>query len=109
MRCDRRLGGAVGAARERGEPASGRLQLGHRPLLGHAAAVQHVDVVSVLDHRVPMSNDEGGRSIRALQQGGADLLLGRIVEIGRRLIEDQQAWPPHQCARDLQPLALSQR
>ena len=88
------------------EPAGGE-ELGVRALLDHAAVVEHEDQVGVADGGEPVRDHERrtpleGRVERLLDRG-----LGLAVEVGGRLVEDDDRGCLEQQPGDREALPLA--
>jgi hypothetical protein len=76
---------------EGGVEAAALEQLGVAALLDEAAAVEHEDQVGGEDRREAVGDDDGAASDEQRRERGLDELLGDAVEVGGRLVEDQDA------------------
>ena len=86
-----------------------REQLGVRPDLDDAPAVEHDDAVGVLDRRQPVRDHDRGASAHQRIERGLHLALRFRVERRGRLVEDQQRRVLEERARDGDALALAAR
>ena len=74
-----------------------------------AAVVEHDDLVRERDRREPVGDDQRRAAPHRLAQAEPDPRLGRRVDRGGRVVEDQDARVDDECARDRDPLALPAR
>ncbi len=84
-------------------------QLNRSPLLTHPALLQHIHIIRVFHHRVPMRNHQDRRPRRQPHQRMLQLHLRRIIQVRRSLIQQQQTRTIHQYPGNLQPLPLPLR
>ena len=74
-----------------------------------AAVVEHDDLIGERDRREAVGDHEGRAPGHRLVERQLDLLLGRGVDRGGRVVEDQHARVGEQRARDRDALALAAR
>ena len=77
------------------------------PRAAIAAVVEHDDLVGERDRREPVGDDDRRPAAHRLGEPGADPRLGRRVDGGGRVVEDQDARVDHERARDREPLPLA--
>jgi hypothetical protein len=83
-----------------------------RVKLEHAAGVEHQDLVGVDDCPEPVGDDEHRRRRQLRGHGLLDGSVGRGVEVGRALVEQEDVAPLlelEQAARERQQLPLAGR
>ena len=79
------------------------------PLLDDAAAIQHHQPVGAPQGAEPVSHGDGGAPLHQVVERLLDLLFGRGVDRGSRLVQDQDARIDQQRAGDGDALALAAR
>ena len=79
------------------------------PRAGDPAVVEHDDLVGERDRREAVGDDQRRPAAHHLAQAGADAGLGRRVDRGGRVVEDEDARVDGEGARDRDPLPLSAR
>src|SRR5512144_1210092 len=87
--------------------ASAREQRTMGPVLHHAAAVEHEDLIGMRDRRQPMRDDEHRSASEQSVDRLLDETLGLRVERGGRLIENEDRRIDEQGTRDREALALA--
>jgi hypothetical protein len=92
-----------------GEPTARRDELIGRSLLDDSALIHHDRVVRVLDHGVAVGDDQRRWPVGEAAERLLEFLFGGVVEIGGGFVQDQDARPIDQDARDLQALPFSHR
>ena len=102
----RTRGRAARARRSRGRRRSSRAAR-RGPARDDASVVEHDDLVGERDRREAVGDDDRRPAAHRLAQAVADLRLGRRVDRGRRVVEDQDARVDDQRAGDRDPLALA--
>ena len=86
-----------------------RQQLVVRAVRDHLAVLEHDDLVGERDRREPVGDHERRAARHHLAQRLLDRLLGRRVDGGGGVVEDQDPRVGEQRARDREPLALAAR
>ena len=77
------------------------------PLLGHLASPHYGNLVSIVDGRETVSNDNGGPSLPGLVQCLLNHLLTLRVQGRGGLIKEEDLGVSDQCSSDGYPLLLS--
>ena len=86
-----------------------REQLGLRSVRDDAAVVEDDDLVGERDRREPVRDDDRRPAAHRLGEAGPDLGLGRRVDRGGRVVEDQDAGVDDERPCDREPLSLTAR
>ena len=84
-------------------------QLGLRAARGDPPVVEDDDLVGERDRRQAVGDDDRRPAAHDLAQPGADPRLGRRVDRGGRVVEDEDARVDEQRPRDRDALALAAR
>ena len=71
--------------------------------------VEHDDAVGLADRRQTVRDDEGGAALQQLTQRVLDDDLGLRVDVGRRLVQDEDARLGDDGAGEADELSLAQR
>src|SRR5690606_24719028 len=82
-------------------------QLGVSAALDDPAVIEHEDLVSALDRRQPVRDDERRATLSQTTQSVPDQRLALAVEARRRFVEDQHAWIRDDGTRNRETLPLS--
>jgi hypothetical protein len=78
-----------------------------RSLLDDSALVQNDDAVCIADRREPMRDHDTRAAFQQHFKRGLNFLFGKTIDIGGRLVEDQDAGIGDQCPGKVDQLALS--
>src|SRR5579872_2221696 len=93
--------------RELAEPPSAGDQLIGWSLLQDTAFVKYDDMIGILDHGIPVCNQQRRGMVIELRQCLLHFVLGGVVEVGGGFVEHQNARLIYQNTGDLQPLPLT--